>query len=64
MNTFMWESPFTQQHLQALIALGTKVIPPVSKKLACGDVGTGGMASPDAVAAAVRAALLARGCVV
>ena len=31
-----------------------KVVPPVSKRLACGDVGTGGMAAPADIAAAVR----------
>ena len=61
MNTFMWDSPFTQQHLKALTDLGTEVIPPVSKKLACGDVGTGGMAAPEDIAAAVKAALQAKG---
>ena len=29
MNTFMWESPFTSSHLDALQRLGVKVIPPV-----------------------------------
>ena len=29
MNTFMWDSPFTSSHLDALQRLGVKVIPPV-----------------------------------
>lgn len=57
MNTFMWESPFTQQHLDRLQQLGVTVIDPVAKKLACGDVGNGAMAAPEAIAAAVQAAL-------
>ena len=60
MNTLMWDSPFTRQHLAALEALGAVVVPPVSKRLACGDVGTGAMAAPEDVAAAVEAALSAR----
>jgi phosphopantothenoylcysteine decarboxylase len=32
-----------------------RVVPPVSKRLACGDVGVGAMASLDDIAAAVRA---------
>ncbi|PRW44355.1 G8 domain-containing [Chlorella sorokiniana] len=61
MNTFMWDSPFTAQHLAAVTALGATVVPPVSKRLACGDVGTGGMAAPEDIAAACRAALAAAG---
>ena len=29
MNTFMWDSPFTAAHLEALQRLGVKIIPPV-----------------------------------
>ena len=39
MNTLMWEHPFTRKHLSALCDLGVRVVDPVSKKLACGDVG-------------------------
>ncbi|CAL8465391.1 g4927 [Coccomyxa elongata] len=57
MNTFMWDSPFTSSHLGTLYELGATVIPPVSKTLACGDVGNGAMASPDVIAeAAISAA--------
>jgi phosphopantothenoylcysteine decarboxylase len=61
MNTLMWESPFTARHLAALAELGVAVVPPVAKKLACGDVGVGAMAAPADVAAAARAALAATG---
>jgi phosphopantothenoylcysteine decarboxylase len=57
MNTFMWDSPFTQQHLDCLTRLGVMVVPPVSKVLACGDVGNGAMASPEVIADACKAAL-------
>jgi phosphopantothenoylcysteine decarboxylase len=57
MNTFMWDSPFTSQHLQALVQLGAAIIPPISKKLACGDVGNGAMATPEDIAARVHEAL-------
>lgn len=49
MNTFMWDSPFTAQQLQVLRSLGAQVVPPVSKALACGDVGTGAMAEPATI---------------
>ncbi|CAB1116820.1 unnamed protein product [Ectocarpus sp. CCAP 1310/34] len=38
MNTHMWEHPMTNRHLSALTELGVAVVPPASKKLACGDV--------------------------
>lgn len=46
MNTHMWEHPLTQRQLQAL-AIDTRmfrIVGPQVKELACGDVGTGGMA--------------------
>ncbi|GBF90347.1 phosphopantothenoylcysteine decarboxylase [Raphidocelis subcapitata] len=60
MNTLMWDSPFTRRHLDALAQLGVAVVPPVGKRLACGDVGLGAMAAPEAVAAAVAGALRRR----
>jgi len=50
MNTYMWESPFTEEHLDACRKLGMRIVPPVSKTLACGDVGVGGMADPADIA--------------
>lgn len=61
MNTFMWESPFTAQHLSRLQQLGVTVVDPVPKKLACGDVGQGAMAAPETIVAAVETALQALG---
>ena len=57
MNTFMWDSPFTSEHLKKLGQLGVKVISPTSKTLACGDTGNGAMASVHDIASEVRKAL-------
>jgi phosphopantothenoylcysteine synthetase/decarboxylase len=65
MNTMMWESPFTQKHLETLVELGggtmddqkrVQIIGPVEKTLACGDVGNGAMASPEDIARLVAVA--------
>lgn len=56
MNTLMWNSPFTEQHLETLQSLfngGTSklhLIEPISKKLMCNDVGKGAMATPNTIA--------------
>ena len=55
MNTYMWESAFTARHIESIEKLGVRVVGPVSKKLACGDVGVGGMASAEAIVEAVEA---------
>ncbi len=57
MNTCMWDSPFTEQHLHTLRGLGAAVVPPVVKTLACGDTGNGAMASPVEIVKAAQAAL-------
>jgi phosphopantothenoylcysteine decarboxylase len=58
MNTHMWEHPFTARHLGQLQAeLGYHVIPPVSKLLACGDTGQGGLAAVDDLVEAVQQVL-------
>jgi phosphopantothenoylcysteine decarboxylase len=61
MNTMMWESPFTAKHLAELTALGVIVIPPVAKKLACGDVGNGAMASVESILDACKQAAREQG---
>ena len=54
MNTFMWHQRVTATHLEALEARGVHVVPPICKKLACGDTGLGAMAEvPDIVEAAL-----------
>ena len=48
MNTHMWEHPLTQRNLNIL--KDTKRfewVLPVEKRLACGDVGVGGLADPS-----------------
>ncbi len=47
MNTLMWEHPATARHLARITADlrgALRVVPPISKKLACDDVGLGAMA--------------------
>lgn len=58
MNTHMWDHPFTARHLDLLQQLGVQVVPPVAKRLACGDVGQGAMAAPEDIVQAVQHALL------
>ena len=55
MNTFMWHQRITREHVETLEARGVQVVPPIAKKLACGDVGVGAMNEPADVAR--RAAL-------
>eukprot|EP01018_Ginkgo_biloba_P018218 Gb_15595 [translate_table: standard] len=54
MNTFMWNSPFTQRHLDLVNELGISLIPPITKKLACGDYGNGAMAEPSVIDTTLR----------
>ena len=55
MNTFMWHQRITSTHLASLRARGVHIVPPISKKLACGDEGVGAMAEvADVVEVAVR----------
>ncbi|KAK3405021.1 hypothetical protein EUGRSUZ_K01291 [Eucalyptus grandis] len=54
MNTFMWNNPFTERHLMTVDELGISLIPPVSKRLACGDYGNGAMAEPSHIYSTVR----------
>ena len=44
MNTLMYEHPLTAQHVRMIReVIGYSVVGPVSKGLACGDVGVGAM---------------------
>ncbi|KAL6626919.1 hypothetical protein ACP70R_030645 [Stipagrostis hirtigluma subsp. patula] len=54
MNTFMWNNPFTARHLDVVRELGMSLIPPVTKRLACGDYGNGAMAEPSEICRTVR----------
>ena len=49
MNTAMWLHPITDQQIQQLEKFGVCIIHPISKKLACGDVGLGAMAEGNAI---------------
>jgi len=57
MNVNMWEHPATQANLEILRQRGVRVVEPGTGDLACGMVGTGRMAEPDAIADAVLNAL-------
>ena len=54
MNTYMWEHPLTQEHLEKLQSLKYTQIPPISKTLACGDCGIGAMAEVSTIIETVR----------
>jgi len=56
MNTEMWHNPVVQRNIDWLHDLGRyRLVGPVSKKLACGDVGLGAMAEPDEILARIEA---------
>jgi len=57
MNVNMWEHPATQANLEILRQRGVRVIDPGTGSLACGMVGAGRMAEPEAIADAVLNAL-------
>lgn len=54
MNTIMWEHPVTDEHIQKVEGWGAKVLEVVGKKLACGDVGLGGMVSVERLVQVVK----------
>uniref|UniRef100_A0A0D9WMZ1 phosphopantothenoylcysteine decarboxylase n=1 Tax=Leersia perrieri TaxID=77586 RepID=A0A0D9WMZ1_9ORYZ len=56
MNTFMWNNPFTNRHLETINQLGISLVPPITKRLACGDYGNGAMAEPSQIDTTVRLA--------
>lgn len=56
MNTAMWEQPAVQRNLRWLEELERHtLIAPVAKRLACGDVGVGGLAEVTDILAAIDA---------
>jgi phosphopantothenoylcysteine decarboxylase / phosphopantothenate---cysteine ligase len=57
MNVNMWEHPATQANLETLRRRSVRVVEPGTGDLACGMVGEGRMAEPDAIADAVLIAL-------
>jgi phosphopantothenoylcysteine decarboxylase/phosphopantothenate--cysteine ligase len=57
MNVNMWQHPATQANLEILRQRGVRVVDPGTGALACGMVGAGRMAEPEAIADAVLGAL-------
>ncbi len=57
MNPVMWAHPAVRRNVALLLGDGWNLIGPVEGPTACGESGAGRMAEPDAVCAAVRAAL-------
>jgi phosphopantothenoylcysteine decarboxylase/phosphopantothenate--cysteine ligase len=53
MNVNMWEHPATKANLEILRQRGVRVIEPGTGELACGMIGAGRMAEPEAIADAV-----------
>lgn len=59
MNTAMWDHPLTQAQLDTIVSFGSRsmaapssggvvrVIPPLAKTLACGEIGVGALANVD-----------------
>ena len=60
MNVNMWEHPATKANLETLQSRGVRVVPPESGALACGMVGSGRLAEPEAIVQAVLAQLQVR----
>lgn len=56
MNVRMWENDILQRNLRTLSgeAGRYRIIPPVSKELACGDIGVGGLAAPEDIVKTVQ----------
>lgn len=57
MNVRMWHHPATQRNLATLRGDGILTVGPDEGEMACGEFGAGRMAEPEAIVAAIRAAL-------
>jgi phosphopantothenoylcysteine decarboxylase / phosphopantothenate---cysteine ligase len=57
MNALMWAHPATQANLAALSARGIRQVGPNAGDLACGEVGSGRMAEPMEILAAIESCL-------
>ncbi len=57
MNVNMWNHPATQANIEILRQRGVRIVEPGTGELACGMVGAGRMAEPEAIAEAVLGAL-------
>lgn len=60
MNAHMWDHPVTRDSLARLRTWGIRVLDPAEGALACGEIGPGRLAEPEAIAAEVLAALAKR----
>ncbi|XP_050350541.1 phosphopantothenoylcysteine decarboxylase [Nymphalis io] len=54
MNTRMWEHPITSKQIAVLQEWGHEEIPPIDKKLMCGDKGVGAMAEVHTIVQRIR----------
>ena len=61
MNTQMWENATVQRNIEYLRSTGVHWVAPAEGELACGTTGTGRMAEPEEIAAAVEQLLQNRG---
>jgi len=61
MNVRMWQHPATQRNLATLRSDGILFVGPDQGEMACGEYGLGRMAEPQAILAAIEAALGAKG---
>lgn len=57
MNAAMWAKPAVQRNVQQLVADGLTIIPPEEGWLSCRQSGSGRMAEPDTIVAAIEAAV-------
>ena len=57
MNVNMWNHPATQANIEILRQRGVRIVEPGTGELACGMVGAGRMAEPEAIAEAVLGTL-------
>ncbi len=60
MNPRMWQHPATRANAATLLSRGVRFVGPVEGRTACGDVGLGRMAEPDAIMAEMARALTPR----
>lgn len=58
MNVHMYEHPITKDHLSKLQSLGYLRVDCIEKRLACGDVGIGGMAAIETIVEKIGECLL------
>ena len=58
MNTLMWAHPATQANIATLTARGVRRVGPNAGDLACGEIGSGRMAEPMEIVAAIEECLV------